>query len=219
MGIAGNGRNIRIEANDIWSNNIYGFDPTWQAGGVKIALSDGVAFRGNHVHDNDGPGLWCDIDCSNVVYEENVVERNQDIGIFHEISFRALIRNNVVRHNGLGNRGWFWVSDIVLAASQDVEVRDNKLVVAPQRCVIVLIDQGRRDNAKRYKTRNNMVLGNEMTFEGAACAGGVSDTKPDNENFGIITEGNNLFDGNTYRVGRSDQRARFVWGHGSLVHF
>jgi hypothetical protein len=213
MGIAGYGKDIRIEANHIWSNNIYGFDATWQAGGVKIALSDGVVFRGNHVHDNNGPGLWCDIDCNNVLYEENLVERNQDIGIFHEISFRAVIRNNVLRHNGLGNRGWFWVSDIVLAASQDVEVIDNKLVVAPQRCGIVLIDQGRRDNGKRYETRNNTVLANEMTFEGAACAGGVSGTKPGDENFAIITDGNNLFERNTYRVGRSNERARFVWGH------
>ena len=77
IGIEGNGRDIRIEGNHIWSNNIYGFDPAWEAGGVKIAESDGVTFRGNHVHDNDGPGLWCDIECRNVVYEENLVENNQ----------------------------------------------------------------------------------------------------------------------------------------------
>ena len=52
-----------------------------------------------------------------------------------------------------------------------------------------------------------------MTFEGAACAGGVSDTKPDNENFAIITDGNNRFDGNIYRVLRMNGRSRFVWGH------
>jgi hypothetical protein len=213
IGIAGHGRDIRIEHNHIWSNNIYGFDGTWEAGGAKIALSDGVTFRGNHVHDNNGPGLWCDIDCRHVLYENNLVERNRDIGIFHEISFDAVIRNNVVRNNGLGDRGWFWVSDIVLAASQDVEVLDNKITVARGRCGIMLIDQGRRDNGKRYKTRNNTVLANEMTFDGPACAGGVSDTKPGNDNFAIITEGNNLFEGNTYRVSQPVLRARFVWGH------
>jgi hypothetical protein len=213
IGIAGNGRDIRIEHNHIWSNNIYGFDGTWEAGGAKIALSDGVTFRGNHVHDNNGPGLWCDINCRHVLYEDNLVERNQDIGIFHEISFNAVIRNNVLRHNGLGDRGWFWVSDIVLAASEGVEVRDNKLTVARERCGIILIDQGRRDNGNRYKTRNNTVLANEMTFEGTACAGGVTDAKPGDENFSIITDGNNLFDGNTYRVSQPDLQARFVWGH------
>jgi hypothetical protein len=213
IGVEGNGRDIRIEDSRIWSNNIYGFDPTWEAGGVKIAESDGVTFRGNHVHDNNGPGLWCDIDCRNVVYEENLVENNRDIGIFHEISFKAVIRNNVVRHNGLGDRGWFWGADIVLAASQDVEVSGNTLIVAPGRCGIMLIDQGRRSSdGKTYKTRNNTIRANEMTFEGAACAGGASDAKPGDENFAIITDGNNRFDGNTYRVGRPSGPARFVWG-------
>ena len=212
IGIEGNGNDIHIEGNRIWSNNIYGFDPGWEAGGVKIAKSDGVTFRGNHVHDNDGPGLWCDIDCRNVVYEENLVENNRDIGIFHEISFKAVIRKNVVRYNGLGDRGWFWDADIVLAASQDVEVSGNTLVSAPGRCGIMLIDQGRRNDAGgQYKTRNNTVRANEMTFEGAVCAGGVSDTKPENENFGIITDGTNRFDGNTYRVRGGSGAPRFVW--------
>lgn len=213
IGIEGNGKDIRIEDNRIWSNNIYGFDPAWEAGGVKIAESDGVAFRGNHVRDNNGAGLWCDIDCHNVVYEDNLVENNQQIGIFHEISFNAVIRNNVVRHNGAGNRSWFWGADITIAASQDVEVTGNTLTVAAGGCGIMLIDQGRRtDNGGKYKTRNNTIRANQMTFEGAACAGGVSDTKPGDENFAIITEGNNQFDGNVYRVPRASEPARFVWG-------
>jgi parallel beta-helix repeat protein len=213
IGIEGNGKDIRIEDNRIWSNNIYGFDPAWEAGGVKIAESDEVTFRGNHVHDNYGLGLWCDIDCHNTVYEDNLVENNQYSGIFHEISFKAVIRNNVLRNNGKGDRGWFWGADITIAASQDVEVTGNTVTVAPGGCGIMLIDQGRRDDGKIYKTRNNTVRANEMTFEGAACAGGVSDTKPDNENFAIITDGNNRFDGNTYRVRRPSGPARFVWGH------
>jgi hypothetical protein len=214
IGINGNGKDIRIEGNRIWANNTYGFDPDWEAGGVKIAESDGVTFRGNHVHDNNGPGLWCDIDCRNVVYEENLVENNRDIGIFHEISFKAVIRKNVVRYNGGGGRGWFWAADIVLAASQDVEVSGNTLTVAAGGCGIMLIDQGRRsDDGRKYKTRNNTVRANEMTFKGAACAGGASDTKPDDENFAIITDGNNRFDGNTYRVRGASEPPRFVWGH------
>jgi parallel beta-helix repeat protein len=213
IGIEGNGNDIRIERNRIWSNNIYGFDPDWEAGGVKIALSDGVMFRANHVHDNRGIGLWCDIDCHNVVYEDNLVENNQYSGIFHEISFNAVIRNNLLRNNGRGDRGWFWGADITISASQDVEVTGNTVTVAPRGCAIMLIDQGRRsDDGRQYKTRNNTVRANDMTFEGAACAGGVSDTKPDNENFAIITDGNNRFDGNTYRVGHPDGTARFVWG-------
>jgi hypothetical protein len=213
IGIEGNGKDIRIERNRIWSNNIYGFDPDWEAGGAKVALSDGVAFRGNHVHDNGGPGLWCDIDCHNVVYENNLVENNQQMGIHHEISFKAVIRDNVLRNNGGGKRHWFWGADISIAASQDVEVTGNKVTVAPGGCGIMLIDQGRRnEQGAIYKTRNNTVRANEMTFEGVPCAGGVSDAKSEDENFTIITNGNNRFDANTYRVRGTSGPARFVWG-------
>jgi parallel beta-helix repeat protein len=213
MGVGGNGNDIVVERNRIWSNNIYGFDPEWESGGAKIAESDGVAFRGNHVYDNNGVGLWCDIDCRNVIYEDNLIENNRYMGIHHEISFRAVIRNNVVRHNGSGKRTWFWGADIDIAASQDVEVTGNKLTVAAGGCGIVLIDQGRRsDDGKEYKTRNNTVHGNEMTFEGAPCAGGTSDTMPYDENFDIIAKGNNRFDDNIYRAPRQSGSARFVWG-------
>jgi parallel beta-helix repeat protein len=214
IGIEGNGKDIHIDGNNIWANNIYGFDPAWEAGGVKIAESDGVTFRDNHVHDNDGAGLWCDINCRNVVYEGNLVENNKHIGIFHEISFKAVIRKNTVRYNGIEDRNkWFWGADIVVAASQDVEVTGNTVTVAAGGCGIMLLDQGRRaDDGRRYKTRNNVVQGNEITFEGAPCAGGASDTKSDDENFTIITDGNNRFDGNTYRVSATSEPARFVWG-------
>ncbi len=214
IGIAGNGNDITIEGNHIWSNNIYGFDYTWEGGGAKVAMSDGVTFRANHVHDNNGLGLWCDIECRNVVYEDNLVERNQDVGIFHEISFKAVIRNNVVRYNGRGYRGWFWRAEIGVAASQDVEVHNNTLTIAPGGCGIVLIDQGRQtENGGKYKTRNNTVRQNDLTFEGAACAGGVSSVSPEDENFAIIVNGNNSFDNNVYRVPQTSEPARFVWGH------
>lgn len=213
IGVEGDGDGILIEGNRIWSNNIYGFDPGWEAGGAKIAESNGVTFRGNHVYNNDGSGLWCDINCRNVLYEGNLVENNKHIGIFHEISFNAVIRNNTVRHNGSDNRKWFWGADIVVAASQDVEVTGNKVTVAPGACGIMLLDQGRRkDEGGEYKTRDNVVRGNEMTFEGAVCAGATSDTGPDDENFTIITAGNNRFDGNTYRALAANEPPKFVWG-------
>jgi parallel beta-helix repeat protein len=165
--------------------------------------------------------LWCDINCHNVLYEGNVVERNNGTGIYHEISFSAVIRNNIVRHNGIADNRWFGGSHILIAASQDVEVYGNTLTVSPGKCGIMLIDQGRDDQARAhggpiYKTRNNKVHDNEMTFEGAACVGGVSDVEPGHENFSIITDGNNVFDGNVYRVPRASGPARFVWGHATF---
>jgi hypothetical protein len=213
IGIAGHGQDIEIEKNRIWSNNIYGFDYAWEAGGAKIAESDGIIFRGNYVHDNIGPGLWCDIGCRNALYDGNLVENNDDIGIFHEISFKAVIRNNVVRHNGRAHRPWFWRTEIGIAASQDVEVNNNTLTIDNGGCGIVLIDQGRRaDDGSEYKTRNNAIHDNDSTFNGSACAGGVSDVSPEDENFAIITDGNNRFDHNLYRAPRTSGSGQFVWG-------
>jgi parallel beta-helix repeat protein len=226
MGIGGVGRALQIEQNRIWANNTRDFDFKWEGGGVKIANSDGVVFRGNHVHDNIGPGLWCDINCRNVRYEDNRVERNYDAGIFHEISFNAVIRNNVVRHNGLGERRWFWGADILVAASEDVEAHNNIVTVRSEGCGIVLIDQSRPvqlidrgrliEGVGKYKTRNNAVHHNEITFEGPACAGGASDARPGDENFTIISDGNNRFDSNVYRVPHVRGRDRFVWGHSTF---
>jgi hypothetical protein len=214
IGIGGQGKDILIENNRIWENNIHGFDFKWEAGGVKVVASDGVVFRGNQVHDNNGPGLWCDINCRNVVYEGNLVEHNSDTGIFHEISYKAIIHDNILRHNGFGHRTWFWGAEIAIAASQDVEVYSNALTVAAGGCGVVLVDQSRpMKNGGKYKTRDNIVHGNQMYFEGAACAGGASDAEPGDENFAIITDGNNIFDGNAYRVSQTSEPARFAWGH------
>lgn len=213
-GVGGVGKHVVIENNRIWANNTRGFDFKWEAGGVKLALSEDVILRANLVYDNVGPGLWCDISCRDVVYEGNRVERNHDAGIFFEISFRAIIRNNVVRHNGISSRKWFWGADILIAGSQTATIENNDLTVSPGGCGIVLVDQSRRiRGGGKYKTRDDIVRDNVITFEGAACAGGVSDAPPGDENFDIIASGGNHFDHNIYIIPQQSGPARFVWGH------
>ena len=213
IGITGAGHDIRIEENTVWGNNVRGFSHGWEAGGVKISLADNTIFRGNHVYENRGPGLWCDGHCRNTIYEDNRVERNDDAGIYHEISFQAVIRNNVLRDNGLAKDGWFWDSDILVAASEGVEVHDNLVFVGAGRCGIMLIDQGRRDTDGRvFKTRNNSVHSNDVRFDDRPCAGGASDVARSDENYALIAEGNNHFDRNIYRVPQAVRKFRFVWG-------
>lgn len=214
IGITGVGHDIVIEHNTIDDNNIRNFQITWEAGGVKLAVSERVVMRGNLVRNNRGPGLWCDIECRDVLYEDNIVERNSDAGIFHEISYAAVIRNNTLRYNGRGERIWFWSNNILVAASQDVEVYGNTLTADAGKCGIILADQGRsRKSGGTYKTRNNRVHDNETTFEGSACAGAASDVGPYDANAFVIETGNNLFDHNVYRIPRDGAALRFAWGH------
>lgn len=215
LGIGGMGKDILITQNSVWGNNAYGFEMRWEAGGVKLARSENVILRDNHVYDNMGAGLWCDIECRNVLYEGNVIERNHRPGIFHEISFSAMIQKNVLRHNSISDNGrWFWGTEILIAGSESVAVRRN-LVLAPARgCGIILIDQSRSNkNGQKYKTQNNTIENNDIKFEGAVCSGGVSDAPPNDVNHSIISDGNNTFNGNTYHARLYSQLSRFVWGH------
>jgi hypothetical protein len=214
LGIRVIGTGVTLEGNRIWHNNTMGFDDAWEAGGVKITESERVVVRRNHVHDNAGTGLWCDINCRDLLYENNITERNGGPGIFHEISFNAVIRNNILRHNGVSGYRWFWNADIQIAASEHVEVYGNDIVVNAGGRAIMLIDQGRAPQGRwyqEYQTRSNYVHHNRITFEGDGSAGGASDTGPWDDNYNIIPRAQNLFDFNSYRA-PTGASVVFAWG-------
>lgn len=208
------GRNVAFTGNLLWANNTSGFDSHWEGGGIKIAASESVIIADNYVHHNLGPGLWCDINCRDVTYEGNKVEYNQGAGIFHEISFEAVIRNNHLACNGLKDLGWYWGADIQIAASESVNVYNNTVATRDGGSAIVLIDQGRpRTPSLKYKTRNNNIHNNNIQFEGIGTTGGASDVREGDENYDIITTGGNVFDANIYRISEHSGGATFVWGH------
>ena len=212
LGVAAQGQRILIADNRIVSNNTAGFDPEWEAGGLKITQSRDVVVRGNHVHDNAGPGLWCDIDCRDVLFEENIVENNLGAGIFYEISSDAVIRSNTLRFNGASHPTWYWGADIQIAASQGVEVSDNTITVRPDGRAIMLVDQGReKGTGGFYRTTGNRVHDNRITFTGRGSAGGVTDTDAAAPNARVIEDGGNSFDRNSYSA-PALMPPGFIWG-------
>ena len=75
--------------------------------------------RGNYSHDNNGTGMWTDIDNIHTLYENNVVAHNTMAGISHEISYDAIIRNNTLIGNGAGDpRSWWWGDEIQIQNSR-----------------------------------------------------------------------------------------------------
>ena len=57
FGMAGSGKNIVVEGNEIVKNGFWaGVDPFWGAGGFKFSDTDGLIVRDNYSHDNDS--LW-----------------------------------------------------------------------------------------------------------------------------------------------------------------
>lgn len=213
LGVSAGGEDLLIADNEIWANNIYGYDFFWEAGGIKVTVSDGVTVLRNRVHHNVGVGIWGDIECRKMLYEKNLVEYNAFAGIFHEISYGAIIRDNVTRFNGQRYREWFWGAEIQVAGSENVEVYNNQVTVLPDGNGIVLLDQNRMTpRLTRYKTRHNHVHGNTITYAGSGNAGGAVDTKPWAENYRIIGQGNNQLDGNTYKAPDCNRSIKFAWG-------
>jgi parallel beta-helix repeat protein len=100
MGISGSGDDVLVEDNELAWNNTAGFTMGWEAGATKFVRTNRLIVRGNFSHHNHGPGLWTDIDNINTLYENNRVEDNDWRGIFHEVSYKATIRNNICRRNG-----------------------------------------------------------------------------------------------------------------------
>ena len=130
LGLLGAGLNTLIEDNEISYNNTVGYNPYWGAGGSKWVHTTGLVVRGNFSHHNKGHGLWTDIDNISTLYERNRVEDNDFDGILHEISYGAVIRDNICLRNGVAapDPGWITGGGIVVNSSSDVEIYGNTLV-------------------------------------------------------------------------------------------
>jgi parallel beta-helix repeat protein len=66
---------------------------------MKFWAVNGAEVRNNWIHDNRGPGVWADTNNNNFLIENNLIESNDDMGIFYEISYNAVVRGNTLRNN------------------------------------------------------------------------------------------------------------------------
>jgi parallel beta-helix repeat protein len=123
------------------NNTAFGFDPFIEAGGGKSMDGARITFDRNDVHDNGGPGIWFDNGMHDVVVSNNRVYRNDQQGIFFEISAGAQIYGNAVWDNGWGFARWGYGAGIVISSSDRAVVRDN--VVAWNGRGISVISQAR----------------------------------------------------------------------------
>jgi len=180
-----------VEGNEISYNN-YRDQWEWgtEAGGGKMWSNDGLVLRGNWSHHNNGPGLWTDHDNINIVYEDNLIEDNAANGIFHEISYDAVIRNNVIRRNGFDHSAWLWGGGIMIASSQNVEVYGNTVEDNYNGIAMTRQNRGSGDYGE-WTLRNNHVYDNTVIDSGNS--GAAYDWGGDTIYYSDIT-----FEGNTY---------------------
>ncbi len=197
---ASGGEGSSVEGVEIAFNNYAGYDSGWEAGGAKFLETNGLSVRRSCVHDNGGPGLWTDVDNINTIYEENKVFMNADDGIKHEISYAAIIRNNIVVENGSsGFDVWLWGSQILIQNSSNTEVEHNLVEVAAtfgNGIGIIYQDRGRGAYG-RWQAANNSVNHNAIVLRGRRGHNGVV-ADADEDRF--WRDAGNSFDWNTYIV-------------------
>ena len=197
MGLDAGGTNILVEGNEIASNGFWsGIDVFWEGGGAKFTETDGLVVRNNYSHDNNGYGLWTDIDNINTVYEGNRIEYNSGGGINHEISYAASIHDNTFVGNGGNGLTWLWGSAIQVQNSQDVEILNNLIDASSGGNGIGLIQQDRGEGANGpWITVNNNVHDNTLILSDMSGVGAVADYDEE-----TMLSGGNVFNNNDYQV-------------------
>jgi parallel beta-helix repeat protein len=206
IGISGRGDSILVEGNEIAFNNYLKTHPFGHVlGGAKFVLTRWLTVRNNNVHDNEGHGIWTDIESIYGLVEGNVVTRNSGAGIMHEISFDITIRNNTTTGNGFG-APFITGAGILISASANATVSGN--TVLDNRQGIVGIQQSRAMDGVDYSSnlKNMYVHANTVRVSPGGISGvfsGVGDL--------TFTSRNNRYVGNAYEIG--SDTLPFYWLH------
>lgn len=101
----------------ITGNNSERFNWSWAAGGFKTTNSVRLFIAGNLVADNQGPGIWFDLDIEDSIITRNVVRDNRRSGLMIEVSNRNIAVDNIITGNDQAG--------VYVLESQDVEVWHN----------------------------------------------------------------------------------------------
>lgn len=198
---------ILIQGNEIAFNNYAHVNPKFGAGGIKIVRTRGLILRGNNSHDNVGSGIHLDINNYDALYDGNTVADNTEQGIFHEISFSSVVRNNKLLRNGSiypNGSYWLYAANLLSSTSQGVEAYCNTIEVSAQggNGADMLV-QHRNDAAPadgNYFHHNTVMFDGNSGVTGAARERGI-------DNFFAPT---NRFDYNAYYLPDLSRKA-FAW--------
>ncbi|MFN0181697.1 MAG: nitrous oxide reductase family maturation protein NosD [Gemmatimonadales bacterium] len=221
IGISGVGDSTLVADNEIAWNNTAGVDAGWEAGGAKFVLTNDLVVRGNFIHHNAGIGLWSDISSHNTLFEDNRVEDNAFAGIFVELGYGAIIRNNVVQRNGFsqGEPAWVLSAGIMLANSSDVEIYGNTVVGNRQGITayhqvrgVTPFEQSMPKPYGPWTTRNNYIHDNDITMT-VGMTGMAQDVDLSQD---LFLRWNNRFTNNRYLLGATNTLP-FAWGNSPLT--
>jgi nitrous oxidase accessory protein NosD len=209
LGIAGHDADgTLIEGNELYANPPGELNDTvGEAANMKLFDCGRIVVRGNYVHDSLFHGIWVDTMRPDVTIEQNRVVNHGRAGIWYEVSYRGVIRDNYVDNAGYDQtqlRGWLRGGGIEVTNSPDVSVLDNT-VVNSLNGIIGLQATGYNDG--RYgknELRNLLVQGNTIVMPH-----GQSGIMRNTGTNAVFTSWNNRFVGNRFELGRNP--TPFAW--------
>lgn len=216
MGIGGGGTAVMVRGTDMSYNNYAGFDCGWECGGLKFAQATQLTVTTSRVHDNLGPGLWCDIDCTGTMFTQNNVWNNRDGGISIEISCGYTVRSNNICGNGEGQTN---PKQIFSSTSYNGTISGNS-VYNPLTgsnigsISVTGVSRGAGGGVcGTYASNNNQITGNHITSP--ALAIGVNSLDAGAE----AATPANVFDRNDYHVTNPTGSNYWLFGSGVFQTF
>jgi hypothetical protein len=214
-GVAGTGNNVTVTNNEIAFNNTVNYLYSWGAG-TKFVQIINLTVTNNYSHDNNGPGLWADIENSNVDIGFNQLTRNRVAGIFHEIGYSAKIHDNTITNDGIDTRGTgpWWGAGIMVSNSSGVQIYNNTVTNCQNGIMEQNKNRGNGSNGLPYLLKNVIVYNNAVTQSTGLAAGLLKNYPANNyvytswgNTFGVDGNGNSA--PNAYTL--SSNPLPFVW--------
>lgn len=201
MGWGGSCSGCLFEDTEAARNNWRGVDAYWEAGGGKWTHSSGSTWRRHRATDNDGPGLWLDIDNHGNRIEDALLVGNMGAGLILELNTTETV---VERAYVAGTRrlGWSGTGVLMQAASRNT-LRESVIVGNEGGGLWLRLDPEGRAQDGHHRIERNLVAGNltDATFEAREVA--VEDETLD-------AVRSNRFSGNRWgRVPASGERSTF----------
>jgi Bacterial Ig domain/Right handed beta helix region len=202
--------NTVVQGNEVAHNNFAHVSPHFGAGGSKGLYTYNIVYRNNYVHNNEGSGIHSDTDNYGALYDGNTVADNTEQGIFHEISYHAIVRNNKLLRNGYihpTNTFWLFGANLLSSISQGVTAYCNTVEVSAQggNGMDIISEQ----NTLGKVSANNYFHHNTLVFDGSSgWTGGGRGSNSDPAEANFFTT--NRYDYNLYLM-PSLSRHAFAW--------
>ena len=157
--------NCLIEKSSSKFNNWKGYDPFWESGGGKWQHTENSVFRQLDFSDNQGPGLWLDIQNHNNIVEESRFDNNYGVNLFIEYqSNNNIVRNSVMTRARFARPAFFGYGLLIHASNSNIVVHNTFMTNEGGGMRIRADDRGRAIQNRYY---NNLFIANtRVVYDG-----------------------------------------------------